>query len=99
MLQGPSPFAAFRALAQWLWQHTGKTSGLTPEKLLDALFEYGTQQLGFAAEAIRQTLLADYLASGARSNPACLEGLLGNRDKPQMTTGRALSERQARHST
>lgn len=28
--------------SDWLWQISGKTSGLTPENLLDALFDYLT---------------------------------------------------------
>ena len=98
LLQAPSPFAAFRSFADWLWKSTGKTSGLTPEILLDALFSYFTVNLKKDSETTRQILLADYLASGARANPACLKGLLGQRDKPQKETGRTLLERQARHS-
>ena len=97
LLQGPSPFAAFLAFSDWLWAHSGKTSGLTPEMLVDALFDYFTVNLAWEAESIRQHLLADYLASGARANPRCLHGRLGGRDKPAAATGRALAERQARH--
>jgi radical SAM superfamily enzyme YgiQ (UPF0313 family) len=98
LLQGISPFAAFQQFTHWLWTKTNKTSGLTPEMLLDHLFEYFTVNLGFAPESIRPTLLADYLASGARANPACLQGLLSRRVKPTETASRALSERQARHA-
>ena len=98
LLAGPSPFAAFLALSDWLWQSTGKTSGLTPEMLLDGLFAYLTQRLGLTDENVRQVLLADYLASGARSNPACLAGYLKDREKPVSRAERALTQRQARHA-
>ncbi len=97
LLTGPSAFAAFLALSDWLWQSTGKTSGLTPEMLVDALFAYQTEVLGLAAENVRPSLLADYLSSGARANPACLEGCLKGRDKPLARHEPALTQRQGRH--
>jgi radical SAM superfamily enzyme YgiQ (UPF0313 family) len=98
LLGGPSPFAALLALADWLWQTTGRTSGLTPEKLLDCLFEYLSTVAGLEAESVRRVLLADYLTSGARANPACLQGLLKDRDKPVKRSVRLLAQRQERHS-
>ncbi|PKO87716.1 MAG: B12-binding domain-containing radical SAM protein [Betaproteobacteria bacterium HGW-Betaproteobacteria-10] len=97
LLAGPSPFAAFLALSEWLWESAGKTSGLTPELLVDALFTYQTQVIGQTTESVRQTLLADYLESGARANPTCLEGYLKGRDKPLSRHERALTQRQRRH--
>lgn len=97
LLEGNSPFAAFSAFTDWLWQSTGQTSGFTPEKLVDRKFDYLTQVLGHAPERIRPRLLADYLASGARANPACLQGLLKARAKPMPRAGRGLAQRQERH--
>jgi len=97
LLQAASPFAAFRAFAGWLWESTGQTSGMTPENLVDRLFDYLTQVLGHTAEAVRPRLLADYLASGARANPACLQGLLKDRDKPAARVSGGLAQRQERH--
>ncbi|MBS1143828.1 MAG: Radical [Proteobacteria bacterium] len=98
LLGGPSPFAALFAFTGWLWQTTAQTSRLTPEKLVDCLFDYLTVVIGHDRESIRQTLLADYLASGARANPACLNGLLKDRDKPAPRQPRALAQRQDRHA-
>ncbi|GAB4058065.1 B12-binding domain-containing radical SAM protein [Uliginosibacterium sediminicola] len=99
LCQGPSAFGAFLAFADWLWQWhpdtAGKTSGLRPEVLLDALFDYFTTQRGEEREHVRQLLRADYLDSGARSNPRCLSGLLGDRAAPQPMATKRL--RQARH--
>jgi len=103
--RGESPFAAFLAFADWLWQTTGKTSGLSPEMLVDALFDYLSPLTGEHAElasvpapqgAARQALLADYVTSGARGNPRCLQGLLP-RSTPVPRAARALAERQDRH--
>jgi hypothetical protein len=97
LLAGPSPFAAFLAFADWLWQNTARTSRLTPERLVDALFDYLTGVIGREMEGVRQTLLADYQASGARANPACLQGLLADRANPAPRASRALAQRQDRH--
>ncbi len=99
LLAGPSPFAAFLAFADWLWQSTGQTNRLTPESLVDALFQYLTEISGRPQESIRQTLLADYQSSGARANPVCLQGLLKDREKPMPRAARALAQRQDRHAS
>jgi hypothetical protein len=98
LLDGPSPFAAFLCFADWLWQATGQTSRLTPESLVDSLFDYLTDVIGREKESLRQTLLADYLSSGARANPACLQGLLRDRQDPLPRTERTLIQRQDRHA-
>jgi hypothetical protein len=102
LLAGPSPFAAFLAFADWLWQSTAQTSRLTPEMLVDSLYDYLTNVIGQERENqredIRQRLLADYRASGARANPACLKGLLKDREKPLPRVARALAQRQERHA-
>ena len=97
LLQAPSPFAAFLQFADWLWGSTGQTSGLTPEKLVDALFAFLTGEAGLSDENVRSALLADYLGSGARANPACLQGLLTGRAKPVERAGKGLAQRQERH--
>jgi len=97
LLQGPSPFGAFLNFADWLWQTTRRTSGLSPEMLTDALFDYLIGIGGLPPESIRASLLADYLASGARASPACLRGMLKSQDTPLPKTARALVQRQARH--
>lgn len=98
LLAAPSPFAAFAAFADWLWQTTAQTSTFTPEMLVDRLFDYLTQELGHPDETIRPSLLADYLASGARANPACLQGLLKARPKPVARAAGGLALRQERHA-
>ncbi|MDD2742576.1 MAG: radical SAM protein [Rhodocyclaceae bacterium] len=98
LLSAPSPFAAFLAFSDWLWSASQqKTSGLTPEILLDHLFEYLTGVCGMATETVRVTLFNDYQTSGARANPACLQGLLKNRETTSTRNSRSLSSRQARH--
>lgn len=96
LLQGASAFAAFMKFADWLWQIHQRTSELTPEMLVDALFDY-LSAVTSSPETIRQLLLSDYLASGARSNPHCLQDLLGERRAFQAKARSSLAQRQARH--
>lgn len=96
LLQGPSAFAAWAHFSEWLWQRSASTHQFTPETLLDALFDFLTQERALPADAVRSALLADYLASGARSNPQALQGLLPRREKTALPK-KALAQRQARH--
>lgn len=97
LLQGPSAFHAFMAFADWLWQHCGETAHLTPEQLVDALFDYLSTVRGLDLPAVRAALLADYLASGARARPQSLREVLPAQGAPVPRTARARAERQARH--
>lgn len=93
--QGSSAFWRFFALSDWLWQKLGRTQHLTPEQLVDALFEY----LGRSAppQVVRQVLLDDYVKSGARGNPVALRGWQARTDHGGRTPGSALRARQQRH--
>jgi hypothetical protein len=85
------------AFTDWLWQRTAATHRLTPEVLVDALCDYLRQHLSI--DAVRQALLADYTASGARSNPKTLQGLLPRQAPSFSKTGRTLATRQERHQS
>ncbi len=92
--------SAFRSMVHFseaLWQMMGKTYGMTPEELVDAVFDYLIQARGLTVEWVRSVLLQDYLASGARARPKCLanERLpLGGDPGAGLS---ALRERQDRH--
>jgi hypothetical protein len=90
-----SPFWCFMAFSDWLWQRQGSTHRLTPEALVDALFDYLSASQ--PPDGVRQALLADYLASGARANPKALHGLLPRRTASPAKAGRTLATRQDRH--
>lgn len=100
LLQGASAFAAWLAWSDWLWQRSGQTSGLSPEQLVDHLFDYLTAQPGQDPAVVRTTLLADYLASGARARPRSLRAVLPAQGPPTPAkpgTVAALAPRQQRH--
>ncbi len=83
----PSPFWRFWHLSQALFNATQTTFALTPEVLVDCLFDYLTQTLHLPTEAVRAALLADYLASGAKAKPACLADLLTRRQRKGHSLG------------
>lgn len=78
-----SPFQAFLGFSDWLWQRTEKTSGLSPEFLVDVLFDYLSSRGALPVPKLKAALLADYLASGARGSPRALRDQLPKRDPPQ----------------
>ena len=98
LLDGPggSPFQAFQGFTEWLWQRTGRTQGLSPESLVDAVLDYLCGVAGLPMPEVRQALLADYLASGARGSPQSLREILPKRE-PLPRSGGALAQRQAQH--
>ena len=98
LLQGESAFMGFLAWSDWLWRSTAKTQGLTPEDLVDALFDYLTTQGGLPVNDARAMLLSDYVASGARASPKCLRDGLPRPPAPlQREPARLLAQRQDRH--
>jgi hypothetical protein len=97
LLQGPLPFAAFLAWSDWLWQRSGQTSGLSPEALVDHLFDYLVTQPGQDPAMVQAALLADYLASGARARPRSLQAVLPAQGPPATRSGAGLAPRQQQH--
>jgi hypothetical protein len=96
LLSASSAFGAFADFSEWLWEQTAKTSGLTPEQLVDSLWEYLTCPRAFPPDVVRTALLADYEASGARSNPTALQGWLSH-GKTHPTLAGSLQQRQQLH--
>lgn len=101
-----SYFESFIQFSDALWMRFGKTYGLSPEELVDAVFDHLTQACGFAEKQVRDLLLVDYLASGARGRPNCLAkarlprrgyiAKLGKTEVPPRLV-QPLRERQDRH--
>ncbi len=92
-----SAFAAFWRFSAWLWECGGQTSGITPEALVDHLFDYLHGGCGVDADRCRDALLSDYLASGARARPQCLRAVWPSGTSAQAAPRRALAARQQQH--
>ena len=101
LVDADSPFLAFMAFSDWLWESSlktrGKTSGITPENLVDALHAYLIDVRKFDAQLVTKTLLADYIASGARARPDVLRTLIPKLPLPQVKANKQLSQRQHQH--
>lgn len=100
LLEPGSAFGHFLHFSDWLWQATGKTHEFALEKLVDLLCTHLIEVRGLAGGDVRNALLADYLASGARGRPRSLAELLGRlRAAPaQSLAGRQGAARQGRHA-
>ncbi len=92
-----SAFAAFWCFSAWLWARDGQTSGITPEDLVDHLFDYLHGTCGIDAAVCRETLLADYQHSGARARPQSLRAVWPVGVATPATSRRALAARQQKH--
>jgi len=90
-------FDEFLNFSDWLWATTGKTHEFAYEKLVDLLFAYLSAERGLPLNAVREALLADYQASGARGKPACLAEALQAIAQPLSPAGQARAQRQGRH--
>ena len=75
-----SAFHAFLGFSDWLWQRSEKTSGLSPEFLVDVLFDYLCSRYALPGSKVKDALLADYLGSGSRGSPSTLREHLPKRD-------------------
>ena len=97
-VQPASPFFAFLECADWLWGRTRATSRLTPELLVDHLFDYLCNTRGTDCVVVLQALLADYLESGARASPQVLRHILPQRLAPLRRSVPRGPSRQAHHA-
>jgi hypothetical protein len=100
ILDSASAFAGFADFARWLWNKTGRTSGITPEALVDALHAYLTEVRTLPAPLVHAALLADYRGSGARAKPQVLQSDLTRAKTAQSAAGESAarhSSRQRRH--
>ncbi len=100
-----SSFWSFMQFSDALWLSTCKTYGLSPENLVDGIFDYLTMDRGLLADQVRSLLLEDYLDSGARARPKCLaqERLLLGGDRQDTLKLKSLEtssfkNRQQRHT-
>ncbi len=97
--QPASAFFALLHLSDWLWNRTGSTSALTPEILVDRLFEYLCGECAIEAEHCRGLLLQDYLDSGARGRPQVLRTALCAPAASRFRAATSILPRQLRHGT
>ena len=97
LLLGEQPFKRFLEFSDWLYARIGKTHQIALERLFDNLYLWLVEQDNSEAKA-RAAIKDDFLSSGARSVPRCLQEEFQGRGclaspKPESSA----PARQARH--
>lgn len=95
-----SPFAAFRRLADWLFDRERKTNGIALSRLIELLFEYLTDVKCLVPKMVGASLWLDYQRSGRSDKPLCLRPLIDasvSSHSATETSGIRGPKRQARH--
>jgi hypothetical protein len=92
-----SPFAAFMRWSEWLHARVGRTDGIALMRLMELLFEFLTQELGWDLGAVAQTLWRDYQRGGRHDKPAFLREYLAEAEPLVVRDRLATLKRQARH--
>ena len=95
--QGLSPFAAFLALADWLYAELGRTHSLSLEALTEAMFRY-LLHLGLGPDEAGPLVLGDYLRPAARQVPPFLKAWSSRTaSRSARSPGPRSPKRQSRH--
>lgn len=96
LLLGTSPFARFLAFSDWVYATTQKTHEISLERLMDLVFQWGTECAGVPTAQMEAALRADYEATGAKGRLAFMQR--GLSVAPSVTgPKRAAPPRQQRH--
>ena len=92
-----SKFWSFMLLSDALWTRFGRSYGLSPEELLDAVFEHLSHGCGEDAHQLKTLLREDYESSGARGAPKCLSAIRTS-EKDRRANLMALADAKTRFS-
>jgi radical SAM superfamily enzyme YgiQ (UPF0313 family) len=94
LLTPPSPFAAFLALSDWLWETTRQTHGIALVRLFELLARYMHSHRPADAADFADALLKDYQREGRTDTPTFLNQKVDAPPRPKL---RAAVSRQTRH--
>lgn len=94
LLAGRSPFQAFLAFSDWLYEREGKTHSIALERLAELLFTYLSQVLGCDRGEVGRAMAGDFRRAGRQDLPVFLRAF---DDKSQAVNVAGLPVRQARH--
>ena len=99
LLVNDSPFKQFSTIAEDLFERTGQTHKISLLRLFDLVFDIATQTLCMDAEMVRDAIHRDYMASGLKSIPGCLQGdyMKSSGAYSGAKSGKKNASRQARH--
>ncbi|HXJ55407.1 MAG TPA: DUF4080 domain-containing protein [Verrucomicrobiae bacterium] len=98
---GRSPFAAFMAWTEWLYQQIGRTDAIALNRLAELLFRYLTQGPGLDASHVAAALWRDYRRAGRADCPTFLRPWVSDEPASNPRSGSqqrsSLPKRQRRH--
>ncbi|MGB3970255.1 MAG: DUF4080 domain-containing protein [Planctomycetota bacterium] len=98
VLAGPSPFAAFAALSEWLHATTRATSGIALPRLAGLLWQWLVTERGADATRVGTAMAADYARCARHDWPEFLRPYVQHDDGVRRArAGAAAAVRQARH--
>ncbi len=95
LLMGEAPFQQFNLLAKSLFARTNQTHKISLLRLYDFVFDIATEDLSLDVGLIRDAIHQDFVLSGLKSIPKCLNGITAVAHKPKSSQSHA--SRQSRH--
>jgi hypothetical protein len=97
LLDGRSPFEAFMALSDWLWETTHQAHGIALVRLFELVLRYVQSQTVVGVDRFATALLQDYQRDGRTDTPSFLsERVLVESPRSNSTASMGLA-RQLRH--
>ncbi|HEV7301485.1 MAG TPA: DUF4080 domain-containing protein [Tepidisphaeraceae bacterium] len=96
---GPSPFASFRAMTEWLFARFGRAHGIPLHELAEGVLRFCVDWLSLDERATAESLWRDWQRAGRGDRPVFLRDFV-NKDDARAARRRhagALPSRQARH--
>ena len=100
LVLGDSPFLNFMRFSDWLFETTKKTHEIALERLFDAVYRFLVEERGIARQAVIETVLADWEASGARGRLSFMQTgtTVGSAKAQGAAAEHRAHVRQARHT-
>jgi hypothetical protein len=92
-----SPFAGFRAFADWLYARLGRTWGIPLAELTESVFRFLVDSLGQDAQETAEAIWRDYRRGGRPDRPAFLSPYVEAPARRTLVAQPSRTRRQARH--
>jgi hypothetical protein len=97
LLTAESPFVAFLALSDWLYEAAGATHGIAMHRLARFLFDFIVLHRGISSDLAGQALAADYLRGNRHDWPEFLRPYVQDPSRRSSASVNNGAARQARH--
>lgn len=95
--KGKSPFGAFLAFADWLYEQENQTHGIPLTRLVERIFHFLTNIQKLPEEQVAQSVWNDYTRGGREDRPKCLREFDLPNPRKRSAADSSLPQRQSRH--